>query len=73
MDFWNIVIEVGPSSKPGTKNPRHHQRGAYDGRRFGLQNHLDGDMIILGRFVLRYWGIIKGNRGLLSMRMRVVG
>jgi transcription elongation factor SPT5 len=45
MDFWNIVIEVGPSSKQGTKQPRHHQRGAYDGRRFGLQNHLEDDIL----------------------------
>jgi transcription elongation factor SPT5 len=45
MDFWNIIIEVGPSSRSGTKNPRHHQRGAIDGRRFGLQAHHDNDTI----------------------------
>lgn len=45
MDFWNIIIQVGPSSRQGTKNPRHHQRGAIDGRRFGLQAHHDNDTI----------------------------
>jgi transcription elongation factor SPT5 len=28
-------VEVGPSTRIGTRNPRHFQRGAYDGKRFG--------------------------------------
>lgn len=36
LDFRNVIVEVGPSALPGTRNPRHFQRGVYDGKRFGF-------------------------------------
>jgi transcription elongation factor SPT5 len=45
MDFWNILIEVGPSTKMGSKAPRHHQRGVYDGRTFGVVSHQPDDTL----------------------------
>jgi transcription elongation factor SPT5 len=39
LDFQNVLVEVGPSSKPATRNPRHYQRGAYDNQRFGLESN----------------------------------
>ncbi|KAK4688473.1 transcription elongation factor SPT5, partial [Tremellales sp. Uapishka_1] len=37
LDFRNVIVEVGPSTRPGTRNPLHFQRGAVDGQRFGLE------------------------------------
>lgn len=41
LDFRNVLVEVGPSNRPGTRNPLHHQRGAIDGQRFGLEQSVD--------------------------------
>ena len=35
MDFRNVIVEVGPSTRTGTRNPLHFQRGVHDGKRFG--------------------------------------
>ena len=35
LDFRNVIVEVGPSMRAGTRNPLHFQRGAYDSKRFG--------------------------------------
>ncbi|WVR08642.1 transcription elongation factor SPT5 [Kwoniella sp. DSM 27419] len=35
LDFRNVIVEIGPSSRPNTRAPLHFQRGAHDGRRFG--------------------------------------
>ena len=41
LDFRNVIVEVGPSSRPGTRNPLHFQRGAYDGKKFGYDAPTD--------------------------------
>ncbi|WWC92361.1 uncharacterized protein L201_007318 [Kwoniella dendrophila CBS 6074] len=38
LDFRNIIVEVGPSSKPNTRSPLHFQRGQFDGQRFGYDS-----------------------------------
>lgn len=34
MDFRNVIVEIGPSTKAGSK-VRHYVRGQYDGQQFG--------------------------------------
>lgn len=38
LDFRNIIVVVGPSSRQATRNPRHFQRGAYDGKFLGYDS-----------------------------------
>ena len=35
LDFRNVIVEIGPSNKPGTRSPLHFQQGSYDGQQFG--------------------------------------
>ncbi|EIW70126.1 hypothetical protein TREMEDRAFT_71529 [Tremella mesenterica DSM 1558] len=42
LDFRNIIVIIGPSTRIGTRNPLHFQRGAYDGKKFGYDQP-DGD------------------------------
>ncbi|WWC98489.1 transcription elongation factor SPT5 [Kwoniella sp. B9012] len=35
LDFRNVIVEVGSSSKPNSRSPLHFQRGGHDGKRFG--------------------------------------
>ena len=38
LDFRNVVVIVGPSSRAGTRNPIHYLRGAHDGKFFGYDS-----------------------------------
>ncbi len=38
------MIVVGPSSRPGTRQPLHYQRGAHDGKFFGYDS-VDGETV----------------------------
>lgn len=44
LDFRNVMVVVGPSQRPGTRNPRHFQRGFYDGKEFGIES-TTGEMV----------------------------
>lgn len=42
LDFRNVIVEIAASSRVGTRNPRHFQRGAYDGQVFGYSEPSSG-------------------------------
>ncbi|ORY31230.1 hypothetical protein BCR39DRAFT_465969 [Naematelia encephala] len=41
LDFSSVMVEVGPSTRPGTRNPLHFRRGALDGQLFGYSSLAD--------------------------------
>lgn len=45
LDFRNVLVEVGPSTKLGTRAPLHFQRGAVDGRRFGVEDVTPDELV----------------------------
>ena len=45
LDFRNVLVVVGPSQRPNTRNPRHFQRGHYDGKQMGIED-LQGESVI---------------------------
>lgn len=45
LDFRNVLVTVGPSQRPGSRNPRHFQRGFYDGQQFGIESTVNEDVV----------------------------
>jgi transcription elongation factor SPT5 len=43
LDFRNVLVHVGPSRRPGSRNPRHFQRGAYDDATLGIEDTVGDD------------------------------
>lgn len=37
LDFRNVLVTVTYSQRPSSRNPRHYQRGYYDGQQFGIE------------------------------------
>jgi transcription elongation factor SPT5 len=44
LDFRNVIVTVGPSQRANSRNPRHFQRGFYDGKQLGIEA-LAGEMV----------------------------
>lgn len=44
LDFRNVIVEIGPSYRPGSRNPLHFKRGFFDGKRFGY-NDIIGESV----------------------------
>lgn len=45
LDFRNVLVTVGPSQRPGSRNPRHFQRGFYDGQQMGIESTVNESVV----------------------------